>query len=88
MEEITSNYNRYRIVLDPDEFKGIRCIQINQNGQLVVYYNEKNDKEEYDFFGTPDQAAREAARRSELYNREHKNKLGSIYIDMNLSKST
>jgi hypothetical protein len=77
-EKYLMNSKMYKFDIIP---KMVRCLQLDKNGQLVIHYQAPNGKEEYDFCSTPDQAAREAARRLELYNREHIEKIGDIEID-------
>ena len=70
--------NNYRFSVRPENN---RLLHLDKNGQIAILYHQPNHREEYDFIGEPDQAARELARRVELYNREHLEKLVEVETD-------
>ena len=65
--------------------RAINFLYLDKTGHLTILYDspdgEKGMDKYYDFTGEPEEAAREAARRVELYNREHLQKLGDMEID-------
>lgn len=62
--------------------KNLYCLLLDENGQLVIVNNEPGcGKYGYDYEAEPDRAARETARRVELYNREHLYKIIEVEAD-------
>jgi hypothetical protein len=72
--------NKYRI---SPSLERIRSLILNENGQLEVIYFDGSGNGNYgfDFVGEPEDAAREACRRVELYNREHLHKIIDVEAD-------
>ena len=71
--------NKYRIEVSTEN---IRVLLLDENGQLEIIYNRLgNGNAGFDFDAEPEEAAREASRRGQLYDREHFEKLGDIDID-------